>query len=171
MCVTCRTRIIMTPRLQTNKQRTNRYCGWISAVSFHSLISAQRNVSRRLIIVCVLKLPPLDVNTCLDCGTSSWLAAINNLLCDLFIWANSAGSLTPITLPVECLCWTTSQRFALKSIVPQGKKMLPCSRPVSTPIHGAVNMLLWRETQVVMNLLCHSFVFRLLFQCDTSELL
>lgn len=69
------------------------------------------------------------------------ITAVNNLLSDLFIWANSAGSLTPITLPVECLFWTASHWFTLKSILLRNQKVLPCGRPLSIPPHGTLNML------------------------------
>ncbi len=62
------------------------------------------------------------------------IAAVNNLLSDLFIRANSAGSLTPITLLVECLFWTTSRCFALKSILLQNQQMFLCGSTSQHPL-------------------------------------
>lgn len=72
---------------------------------------------------------------------SCQIAAVNNLLSDLFIWANSAGSLTPITLPVERPSWTASHCLALKSIPLQTRKTRPCASPLSSTSHGTLNML------------------------------
>lgn len=64
---------------------------------------------------------------CLLSHASCQIAAVNNLLCDLFIWANSAGSLTPITLLVERLLRTASHCFTLKSIFLQTQKAFSCA--------------------------------------------
>lgn len=72
---------------------------------------------------------------------SCWFAAVNNPLCDLFIWANSVSSLSPITLPVGFLFRTVSYCLMFKSIPLQEQKMPPCAHPLSSISASTLNML------------------------------